>query len=82
MWSLIGGIWGKIATLVAGIAMVLGTALGWRHSIRKSVRQEIATKQAEATIKRLEIKSEVERNFGNASGDVRSRLRDKGLLRD
>ena len=82
MLGLLGGLWGKVATAIVGIASLIAAMLGWRYSIRKSQRMEIETQQQAKTLERLRIKDEVERNLANVGGDVRERLRDKGYLRD
>jgi hypothetical protein len=82
MLGLLGGLWGKVATAIVGIASLIAAMFGWRYSIRKSQRMEIETQQQAKTLERLRIKDEVERNLANVGGDVRERLRDKGYLRD
>lgn len=82
MLGLLGGIWGKIATAVVGLAGIFAAMLGWRHGIKKSTRLKIQSEQQRNTLERLKIKDEIERNLDSASGDVRQRLRDKGYIRD
>ena len=82
MFTLLGGIWGKIATALVGLAGIFAALFGWSLNIKKSTRLKIQAEQQQKTLERLKIKDEIERNIDNAPGDVKQRLRDKGYIRD
>lgn len=83
MIGLLGGIWGKIATAVVGMATFLAAMLGWRHGIRKKVRLEIENEQQRNTLERIKIKERLASRVDSMSDDdVLERLRDKGYIRD
>ena len=83
MLGLIGGIWGRLATVMVGVAGLVAALFSWRHSIRKSQRQAIENEQQRRTIERLKIKAQVGADVrGMSDDDILDKLRDQGFIRD
>jgi len=80
---LLGGLWGKFATLIVGAVALLAAVLRIRYKVRKGAQEEMRAEIQERTLERIKTSQEVDADVDDMSdGDILDKLRDNGWIRD
>ena len=81
--GMLGGLWGRFATIIVGAVSLLTALLGLRYKIRKGAQQEMRAEIQERTIERIKVAQEVDADVDGMSDDtILDKLRDNGWVRD